>query len=57
MIRFALPFTVLTLGLGALVLNGRVILLVAAIDAGLRDRRAWSTAIIVALGLTLSPRW
>src|SRR3954451_6701414 len=34
-IRFALPLTVLTLGLGVVVLNGAMVLLVAAIDPGL----------------------
>jgi uncharacterized membrane protein YvlD (DUF360 family) len=35
LIRFALPFTVLTLGLGVLVLNGVAILMVAAVSPGL----------------------
>ena len=39
LIRFALPFTVLTLGLGVLVLNGAVVLLVAAIDPRRDGRR------------------
>jgi uncharacterized membrane protein YvlD (DUF360 family) len=50
-IRVALPFTVLTLGLGALILNGAVLLGVAAID----DRvtiDGLGTALVVVLGLT-----
>jgi uncharacterized membrane protein YvlD (DUF360 family) len=35
LIRLALPLTVITLGLGALVLNGAIVLLVAAITPGL----------------------
>ena len=34
LIRVALPFTVLTLGLGVLVLNGVVVLLVSALEPG-----------------------
>ena len=39
LIRVALPFTVLTLGLGVLVLNGAVVLLVAELDPGIDGRR------------------
>jgi uncharacterized membrane protein YvlD (DUF360 family) len=52
LIRIALPFTVLTLGLGALVLNGAIVLAVAAIDSGIHvDDLA--TGIAVAIGLTI----
>jgi uncharacterized membrane protein YvlD (DUF360 family) len=51
-VRLALPFTVLTLGLGVLVLNGAVILAVAAISRGLVVSGLLS-AIIVVVGLTL----
>jgi uncharacterized membrane protein YvlD (DUF360 family) len=51
-VRLALPFTVLTLGLGVLVLNGAVILAVAAISQGLIVSGLLS-AIIVVVGLTL----
>jgi uncharacterized membrane protein YvlD (DUF360 family) len=51
-IRLLLPITVLTLGLGALVLNGAVVLLVSAIDPGLHvDNLA--AGIWVALILTV----
>jgi uncharacterized membrane protein YvlD (DUF360 family) len=51
LIRIALPFTVVTLGLGALVLNGAIVLGVAAIDSGIHvDDLA--TGIAVAIGLT-----
>jgi uncharacterized membrane protein YvlD (DUF360 family) len=51
-VRLALPFTVLTLGLGVLVLNGAVILAVAAISRGFVVSGLFS-AIIVVVGLTL----
>ena len=52
MIRFALPFTVLTLGLGALILNGLVLLAIATIDEGVHVRDLGS-AIVVTLALTV----
>jgi uncharacterized membrane protein YvlD (DUF360 family) len=52
LIRIALPFTVLTLGLGVLVLNGAVILLVAQIEPGFKVDDLW-TGIVVAIGLTV----
>jgi uncharacterized membrane protein YvlD (DUF360 family) len=52
MIRVALPFTVLTLGLGALVLNGLVLLAIAEIDYGVHIRGLGS-AIVVTLALTV----
>src|SRR5918993_3686956 len=52
LIRLALPFTVLTLGLGVLVLNGAVILAVAAISRGFVVSGLLS-GIIVVVGLTL----
>src|SRR5215212_5386976 len=52
LIRLALPFTVLTLGLGALVLNGAVILAVAAISQGLVVSGLLS-GIVVVIGLTV----
>jgi uncharacterized membrane protein YvlD (DUF360 family) len=51
-IRMALPFTVLTLGLGVLVLNGAVVLAVSAIEPGLKVR-GLGVGIVVALGLTV----
>jgi uncharacterized membrane protein YvlD (DUF360 family) len=52
LIRIALPFTVLTLGLGVLVLNGGVVLFVASIDPGVQID-GLGTAVVVALGLTV----
>jgi uncharacterized membrane protein YvlD (DUF360 family) len=52
LIRFALPFTVLTLGLGVLVLNGAVILAVAAISPGL-SVSGLLDGIVVVIGLTV----
>jgi uncharacterized membrane protein YvlD (DUF360 family) len=52
MIRFALPFTVATLGLGALLLNGVVLLAIAEIDQGVHVRGLW-TAVVVTLALTV----
>ncbi len=52
LIRLALPFTVVTLGVGVLVLNGAVILAVAAISRGLVVSGLLS-GIIVVVGLTL----
>jgi uncharacterized membrane protein YvlD (DUF360 family) len=52
LIRFALPLTVLTLGLGVLVLNGAIVLVAAAISAGLTVSGI-GAAIACALGLTL----
>ncbi len=51
LIRLALPLTVLTLGLGALALNGAVLLLVAAILPGLTIDGLFE-AVVVVLGLT-----
>jgi uncharacterized membrane protein YvlD (DUF360 family) len=48
--RLLLPITVLTLGLGALVLNGGVVLLVAQLDAGLAvDSLAGAIAVAIIL--------
>jgi uncharacterized membrane protein YvlD (DUF360 family) len=52
LIRFALPFTVLTLGLGVLVLNGVVILLVAEISPGL-SVSGLLDGVVVVIGLTV----
>jgi uncharacterized membrane protein YvlD (DUF360 family) len=52
LIRLALPFTVLTLGLGVLVLNGVVILTVAAISPGL-SVSGLVDGIVVVIGLTV----
>ena len=52
LIRFALPFTVLTLGLGALVLNGLVVRGVAALEPGIA-RRGLGPGIVVAVGMTV----
>ena len=51
-IRLLLPITVLTLGLGSLVLNGAVVLLVAALDKGLVVNTL-GAAIVVAFVLTV----
>lgn len=51
LIRVALPFTVLTLGLGALALNGLVLLAITEIDQGVHVRGFW-TAVVVVLALT-----
>jgi uncharacterized membrane protein YvlD (DUF360 family) len=51
LIRFALPLTVVTLGLGALVLNGVIVLLVAAIAPGL-DVHGLGGGIACALVIT-----
>src|SRR3954447_14563051 len=51
-IRVLLPVTVLTLGLGVLVLNGGVVLLVSATDAGL-EVNGLGAAIAVAILLTV----
>ena len=50
-IRIALPFTVLTLGLGVLALNGAVVLAVSAIEPGIHVD-GLAAGIVVALGLT-----
>src|SRR3712207_5183339 len=52
LIRLALPLTVLTLGIGVLVLNGAVILAIAAISRGLMVSGLLS-GIIVVIGLTV----
>jgi uncharacterized membrane protein YvlD (DUF360 family) len=51
-IRVALPFTVLTLGLGAIVLNGALVLLVSAIDPGIHIS-SLGAGIVVAFVLTV----
>jgi uncharacterized membrane protein YvlD (DUF360 family) len=50
--RLLLPITVLTLGLGALVLNGAVVLLVSAVDVGL-EVDTLAAAILTAVVLTV----
>jgi uncharacterized membrane protein YvlD (DUF360 family) len=52
LIRVALPFTVLTLGLGAIVLNGALILAVSALEPGLHVDDL-VTGIVVALAITI----
>jgi uncharacterized membrane protein YvlD (DUF360 family) len=52
LIRVALPFTVLTLGLGVLALNGAVVVLVAEIEPGMHVNDL-GTGIVVALGITI----
>ena len=53
LIRIALPITVLTIGLGALVLNGLIVLAAAAIVPGFEVDSIWSgMALAVALALT-----
>jgi uncharacterized membrane protein YvlD (DUF360 family) len=51
-IRIALPFTVLTLGLGVLVLNGAVVLVVSELDPGIH-LDGLGAGIVVAIGITL----
>jgi superfamily IV 4 TMS phage holin len=51
-VRIALPLTVLTLGLGVIVLNGAMVLLVAAIEPGLKVSSLLA-GIVVALGVTI----
>jgi uncharacterized membrane protein YvlD (DUF360 family) len=51
LLRLALPITVLTLGLAAIVLNGAVVLLISAVDPGLHVDGLWA-GIVVALGVT-----
>jgi uncharacterized membrane protein YvlD (DUF360 family) len=51
-IRFALPLTVLTLGLGVVLLNGAMVLLVSAIQPGL-DVTSLSAGVVVALAITV----
>ncbi len=51
-IRVALPFTVLTLGLGVLVLNGLVVAGIAAIEPGVEVTRP-GVGVVVAFGLTV----
>src|SRR3954447_5098258 len=51
-IRFALPITVLTLGLGVIALNGAVVLLVGAISPGLTVDSLFA-GVVVALSLTV----
>jgi uncharacterized membrane protein YvlD (DUF360 family) len=51
-ITVALPFTVLTLGLGVLALNGAVVLAVSALEPGL-EVSGLGVGIVVALGLTV----
>jgi uncharacterized membrane protein YvlD (DUF360 family) len=52
LIRVALPFTVLTLGLGVLALNGAVMLAVAQIEPGMHVRDL-GAGIAVAIGVTV----
>ncbi|HWK30247.1 MAG TPA: phage holin family protein [Solirubrobacter sp.] len=52
LMRIALPFTVLTLGLGALVLNAVLLVAVAALFDDVSVDDLW-TALVVVLGLTL----
>ena len=54
-IRFALPFTVLTFGLGALLLNGLIVLLASTLDQGLSIEGFWGaffTALILSVVTT-----
>ncbi|MFL5866998.1 MAG: phage holin family protein, partial [Thermoleophilaceae bacterium] len=51
-IRVALPFTVLTLGLGVLLLNGAVVWGVSAIEPGLKVD-SLGVGVVVAFGLTV----
>ncbi len=51
-IRIALPFTVLTLGLGVLVLNGAIVMAVGALEPGVEVSRL-GVGVVVAFGLTV----
>ncbi len=53
LLRIALPFTVLTLGLGVLVLNGAIVLLVSKVDRSGIDVDDLGTGILVAVGITV----
>jgi uncharacterized membrane protein YvlD (DUF360 family) len=52
LIAWALPFTVLTLGFGVLLLNGAVILLVSEVFSGVTINDIW-TGVVVAIGVTV----
>jgi uncharacterized membrane protein YvlD (DUF360 family) len=52
LIRIALPFTVLTLGLGVLALNGAVVFLVSEIEPSMHVEDL-GTGIVVAIGITV----
>ncbi|MFL5827600.1 MAG: phage holin family protein [Thermoleophilaceae bacterium] len=52
LIRIALPLTVLTLGLGVVLLNGAMVLLVAELEPGLHVSSLFA-GIVVSLGVTL----
>jgi uncharacterized membrane protein YvlD (DUF360 family) len=52
-IRIALPFTVLTLGVGVLALNGAVVLAVDALEPGM-EVSGLGSGVVVALGLTVA---
>jgi len=52
LIRVALPFTVLTLGLGVLLLNGAVVAGIAALEPGVEVTRP-GVGVVVAFGLTV----
>jgi uncharacterized membrane protein YvlD (DUF360 family) len=52
-VRFALPVTVYTLGLGVLVLNGGIVWAASDIAPGVTVSNLW-TGIVIALGLTLA---
>src|SRR4051812_14055050 len=51
-IRIALPLTVLTLGLGAIALNGALIALVGSLEPGFQVKDI-GTGIVVAFGITV----
>jgi uncharacterized membrane protein YvlD (DUF360 family) len=51
-LRFALPVTVLTLGLGAILLNGVIVLIAATLQAGFHVS-SLSAAVIVTLAITV----
>src|SRR5688572_3000109 len=52
LIRIALPFTVLTLGLGVLALNGAVVWAVSALEPGVTVQ-SLGVGVVVAFGLTV----
>jgi uncharacterized membrane protein YvlD (DUF360 family) len=51
-VRVALPLTVLTLGLAAIILNGGIVLLASAVDVGLKVN-SLSAAIVATIAITL----
>src|SRR4029077_8050581 len=51
-VRVALPLTVATLGLGAIILNGAIVLLASAVNVGLKVN-SLSAAIVTTIAITV----